>query len=71
MRVFIGEFPGGYALYRFDLKPNTGKHLYTDISTGHTRLSGRFTTELEEPIVAICYGTFPSEFKIDETRLVL
>ena len=69
--MITADFPGGYALYRFDLRPNSDKHLFCDLEKGYTRLSGRFDVELDEPIVAVLYATFPSEFKIDATRLVV
>ena len=65
------EYPGGYALYVFDVKPGTDKHLFSSVVKGHTRLSGRFDKALEEPIVAVVYGSFPDSFEIDQSRLVV
>lgn len=64
------DYPGGYALYLFDIKPGTNKHLYSKTLKGHSRLSGRFDKALDEPLVAIVYGKFPAEFSIDQSRLV-
>ena len=65
------EYPGGYNLYVFDIKPGTNKHLFSKVINGHTRLSGRFETALAEPVVAVVYGTFPDKFAIDQSRLVI
>ena len=68
--VALSDYPGGYCLYVFDLKPGTNKHLYSEPVNGHTRLSGKFDSALEDPLVAIVYGIFPSKFSIDQSRLV-
>lgn len=65
------EYPGGYTLYVYDIKPGTNKHLFSKPISGHTRLSGRFDTALEEPIVAVVYGSFPDKFAIDQSRLIV
>ena len=65
------DFPRGYAIYTFTIKPVTGEELYSDIKKGHTRLTARFDKALTESVTAIVYGVFPSEFRIDHTRNVL
>ena len=65
------DFPGGYAIYVFDLKPGTTDKLFSVPEKGHTRLSARFKQELSEPITIIAYGVFPSSFKIDHSGTVL
>ena len=71
-RHFISDdFPGGYALYRFDLRPSADKHLFCPPEKAYSRISGRFAVELDEPVVMVLYAQFPAEFKIDETRLVV
>ena len=65
------DYPGGYCLYTFNVKPNTTRELYSDVITGHTRLSARFDSALAEPVVVVCYGVFPGHFNIDETRRVI
>ena len=69
--ISADDYPGGYCLYSFDIKPGTSKHLFCDLLSGHTRLSGRFDVPLPEPVVVVCYASFPAEFKIDESRLVI
>lgn len=65
------DYPGGYAIYVFDLKPGVEDKLFSTAQAGHTRLSARFEKPLPEPVTVIAYGVFPSEFKIDQTRNVL
>ena len=65
------DFPGGYAIYVFDLKPGVEDNLFSTLQSGHTRLTARFERELPEPVTLIAYGVFPSEFKIDQVRNVI
>ena len=69
--IQLSDFPGGYAIYVFDLKPGVDEKLFSTVQQGHTRLSARFERELPEPVTAIVYGVFPSEFKIDHVRNVI
>lgn len=65
------EYPGGYAIYVFDLQSGIEDNLFCPQHSGHTRLNARFEEELSEPVTVIAYGVFPSEFKIDQVRNVL
>ena len=65
------DYPYGYAIYVFDIKPGTNKEVLSAIGKGQTRLSARFDSALSEPITAIVYGRFPSELKIDQARNVI
>lgn len=65
------DFPRGYAVYVYDIKPGTDRELFSPLSRGHTRLSARFDLPTSEPIICIVYGLFPSSFKIDEARNIL
>ena len=65
------DYPGGYAIYVFDVKPGTSENLFSTPQKGHTRLSVRFERELQEPVTAIVYGTFPNQFHIDHARNVI
>ena len=69
--IFKGDYPGGYCLYTFNIKPNTSKELFSDVIAGNTRITGRFDSALTEPVVVVLYGIFPGHFNIDETRRVL
>ena len=65
------DYGGGYAVYCFNTRPNTGDNIYSKTTKGHTRLSVRFATELPIPVTLIAYGQFCDEFKIDHTRNIL
>ena len=65
------EYPCGYALYVFNLKPGVDDKLFSSLQSGHTRLNARFAQELPEPVTVIAYGIFPSNFKIDHARNVI
>ena len=65
------DYPHGNAIYVFDIKPGTNKEVLSAVGKGHTRLSARFDVALTEPITAIVYGLFPSEFRIDQARNVI
>lgn len=65
------EFPGGYCMYVFDVKPGVDDNLFCMQQSGHTRLNARFIKELPEPVTVIAYGLFASEFKIDQVRNVI
>ena len=65
------DYPGGYAIYVFDVKPGVDDSLFSIPQKGQTRLNARFAQELLEPVTVIAYGMFPSEFKIDHTRNVI
>ena len=64
------DYPGGYALYCFDLKSGTGDHLFSTPETGHTRLTASFGQGLPHPVTLIAYAIHPSSFKIDHARNV-
>lgn len=65
------DYPGGYAIYVFDLKPGASTTLFTEPQTGHTRINARFARALPEPVTIIAYGVFPDKFTIDHTRSVI
>ena len=65
------DYPGGYALYCFDLKSGTGDNLFSTPETGHTRLTAGFGVPLPHPVTLIAYAIFPSSFKIDHARNVI
>ena len=65
------DYPGGYALYCFDLKSGTGGQLFSTSETGHTRLTAAFGQPLPHPVTLIAYAVYPSMFKIDHSRNVL
>ena len=65
------EFPGGYALYVFDVQPGVDDNLFCIQQHGHTRLNARFAEALNSPVTVVAYGLFPSEFKIDQVRNVI
>ena len=65
------DYPGGYALYCFDLKSGTGDNLFSTPESGHTRLTAAFASPLPHPVTLITYALFPSSFKIDHARNVI
>ena len=65
------DYPGGYAIYVFDVKPGIKGSLFSASQSGQTRLNARFARELPEPVTIIAYGMFADNFKIDHARNVL
>ena len=64
------EYPGGYVIYVFDVKPGVDENIFCPQQQGHTRINARFENQLSEPVTVIAYGIFPSEFKIHHVRNV-
>ena len=69
--ILRSDFPKGYALFVFDIKPGTSEELFSSVRRGRTRLSVRFGSGLSEPAIAIVYALFPDEFRIDQSRNVV
>ena len=68
--IHMGDYPGGYALYLFDIQSFLSGKLMSSPMKGHLRLSIRYAKALAETINVIVYATFPEIVRIDQSRNV-
>ena len=68
--IRYNDFPGGYALYLFDIQSFLSGSVMSKSPKGHVRLSARFAKALPETINIIVYAKFPEIMKIDKTRSI-
>ena len=66
------DFPGGYALYAFDLSPSLldGNQVEL-VKSGSLRLELKFKAALPEPVHVIAYAELDSLLEIDRSRQIL
>ena len=66
------DFPGGYALYAFDLSPSLldGNQVEL-VKSGSLRLELKFKAALPEPVHVIAYAELDSLLEIDRNRQIL
>ena len=67
------EYPGGYALYAFDLTPdmcNTTDY-FNAVQRGSLSVAITFETAPTDPIAMVCYGDFENVIRIDSERNVI
>ena len=66
------DFPGGYALFAFDLSPSLldGNQVEL-VKSGSLRLELKFKTALLEPVYVIAYAELDSLLEIDRSRQIL
>ena len=66
------DFPGGYALFAFDLSPSLldGNQVEL-VKSGSLRLELKFKTDLLEPVYVIAYAELDSLLEIDHSRQIL
>ena len=64
------EYPGGYALYAFDLTPDMCKSTdyFNAVQRGSLTLALTFGTSLKHAIGMVCYGDFENIIHIDAER---
>ena len=64
------DYPGGYALYAFDLTPDMCKSsdYFNTVQRGSLTLALTFEESTKHPIAMICYGDFENIIRIDAER---
>ena len=64
------EYPGGYALYAFDLTPDMCKSAdyFNTVQRGSLTLALTFGEATKHPIAMVCYGDFENVIRIDSER---
>ena len=64
------EYPGGYALYAFDLTPDMCKSsdYFNTVQRGSLSLALTFREAAKHPLAMVCYGDFENVIRIDAER---
>lgn len=67
------DFPGGYALFCFEIEPNFGNDAsyLSLLKQGNTRIEVQFSTALTAAISCIVYAEYPGYFEINASRDIL
>ena len=68
--IRLGDYPGGYALYLFDIQSFLSGKIMPSPMKGHLRLSIRYAKALAETINVIVYAKYPKTVSIDQSRNV-
>ena len=64
------DYANGYCLYVFSLNDHTDQDQLPLIKRGASRLELRFSSPLPEAVTLICYASFPTILKVDQSRNV-
>ena len=64
------DYPGGFALYAFDLTPDMCKSsdYFNTVQRGSLSLALTFESSHKDPIAMVCYGDFENVIRIDAER---
>ena len=64
------DYPGGYALYAFDLTPDMCKSslYFNTVQRGSLSLALTFSKATDHPLAMVCYGDFENVIRIDSER---
>ena len=64
------EYPGGFALYAFDLTPDMCKssEYFNTVQRGSLSLALTFRKATDHPLAIVCYGDFENVIRIDAER---
>ena len=64
------EYPGGFALYAFDLTPDMRKSsdYFNTVQRGSLSLALTFREAAKHPLAMVCYGDFENVIRIDAER---
>ena len=64
------EYPGGFALYAFDLTPDMCKssEYFNTVQRGSLSLALTFREAAKHPLAMVCYGDFENVIRIDAER---
>ena len=64
------DYPGGYALYAFDLTPDMCKssEYFNTVQRGSLSLALTFGKATDHPLAMVCYGDFENVIRIDAER---
>ena len=70
--ITLEEYPGGYALYAFDLTPDmcNSTDYFNTVQRGSLSLALDITDD-NNPIAMVCYGDFENVMRIDSERNVI
>ena len=70
MDITREDYPGGYALYAFDLTPDMCKSAdyFNAVQRGTLTLALTFGTSHKHAIGMVCYGDFENIIRIDGER---
>ena len=69
--ILRSDYPGGYAIWVFNIQPGTNQQMYGQLLRGNAQLHVKFDSPLSEPVTAILYAQFPAELKIENPRNVI
>ena len=64
------DYPGGYALYAFDLTPDmcNSTEYFNTVQRGSLSLALTFREATKHPLAMVCYGDFENVIRIDSER---
>ena len=64
------DYPGGYALYAFDLTPDmcNSTEYFNTVQRGSLSLALTFDKATKHPLAMVCYGDFENVIRIDSER---
>ena len=64
------DYPGGFALYAFDLTPDMCKssEYFNTVQRGSLSLALTFSKATQHPLAMVCYGDFENVIRIDAER---
>ena len=64
------DYPGGYALYAFDLTPDMCKTslYFNTVQRGSLSLALTFSKATDHPLAMVCYGDFENVIRVDSER---
>ena len=64
------DYPGGFALYAFDLTPDMCKSslYFNTVQRGSLSLALTFSKATDHPLAMVCYGDFENVIRIDSER---
>ena len=64
------KYPGGFALYAFDLTPDMCKssEYFNTVQRGSLSLALTFREAAKHPLAMVCYGDFENVIRIDAER---
>ena len=70
MDITREDYPGGYALYAFDLTPDMCKSsdYFNTVQRGSLTLALTFWESIKHALAAVCYGDFENVIRIDSER---
>ena len=70
MDITREDYPGGYALYAFDLTPDmcNSTAYFNTVQRGSLTLALTFRDSIDHAVGMVCYGDFENVIRIDAER---